>query len=340
MKDEYFEYIENNRKSDYEKELLLRKRAEYEYNRNKKNTLQAVLFSVIGGIILLTKDIFLNFLDYRFSIIFIVTGATTFLLGIGLLLYKYLQNGAFNGLTNSNYSEQNLRSELQDLRVEILKLRKKNGEPTDSQNISLAINNAIDNTLTEEFIKSKIDGFYSEKAISESRHKSILEDFENLGYRINGELIRLRRSANLNLVIGTITTSLAIIALGYEVFNVNLNFTDSVKLLSHYLPRLSLVIFVEIFAFFFLKLYKTNLQEIKYFNNEKTNIDFKIIALKTALFQDNPELIKLTLEEFIKTERNFKIEKTETTVELEKIRLDNKNNKLLSQVIGKLTDKI
>jgi hypothetical protein len=336
MREEYFEYIENQRKNQTEKDLYYRKRAEYEYLRNKKATLYGILIGVMGIVILLTKDLVRNYFDERFSIIFIIIGAIAFSFGIGLLLYRYLQNGIFTRINSPNYSEQNFRSEIQDLRVEILKLRKKTGEPTDSENISRTINNAIDNTLTEEFIKDKIDGFYGEKAIAESRHKSLLEDFESLSYRINGELIRLRKSANLNLVIGTLTTILAITALGYEVFKSEFEITDTVKLLTHYLPRLSLIIFIEVFAFFFLKLYKATLSDIKYFNNEKTNIDFKLTALKTALNNGGDDIIKSMLQELIKTERNFKLAKDESTVELQKLKSETNNNQILAQLIDKL----
>ena len=337
MNKKYYEYIESNRKTEFEREMMLQKRAEYEYIRNKKNTLIGIFLTIIGIAIVLTKELLLNYIDNRYSIVFVIVGAIAFSLGSGLLLFRYLQNGSFSRINTSSHSEQNLRSQLQDLRVEILKLRKKTGETSDSENISRTINNAIDNTLTEDFIKSKIDGFYSEQAISESKNKNLLEDFESLGYRINGELTRLRKSANLNLVIGTLTTFLAITALSYEVLKSDFEITDTVKLLTHYLPRLSLIIFIEIFAFFFLKLYKATLSDIKYFNNEKTNIDFKLISLKTALNNGDPKLIKIMIQELIRTERNFKLAKNESTVELEKIKNETNNNKLLSQLIEKLS---
>ena len=336
MKEEFFEYIENQRKTENERELFLRDRTLYEFYRNRRNNLFGIIFSIAGLIIILTKDLLYNFSDKRYVFIIIGFGVVAFSFGVGTLLFRYLQNGVFSRLTNNNVNQQNFRSELQDLRVEILKLRRKGGEPNDSENISRTINNAIDSTLTEEFIKSKIDGFYSEKAISESKHKSLLEDFENLGIRINGELTRLRKSANLNLVIGTLTTILALTALAYEVFNSEFEITDKVKILTHYLPRLSLIIFIEIFAFFFLKLYKATLSDIKYFNNEKTNVDFKLISLKTALNIGDSETIKIILQELVKTERNFKLSQNESTVELEKIKNETTNNQILSQLIEKI----
>ena len=254
MNDDYFEYIEGLRNQNSERIEFQQRRMQYQLYKNKQYTLYGVILSVIGVIILLTKEIVVDFIDLRFSIILIIVGAISFATGIGFLLYKYLQTGAYSRIINNNSSVQSLSSELQDLRIEVLKLRKNTGSKIETENISETISKVIDNTITEDFIQNKIDRLYSDKAIEQAKQRNLLEDFSNLSYRINGELSRLRRSANLNLVIGALTTSLAIIGLGYEVFRSEFEITDTVKLLTHYLPRLSLIIFIEIFAFFFLKL--------------------------------------------------------------------------------------
>lgn len=318
-----------------------RKRYEYfMFQRNKKYLLYGIISSVTGLVIFLTKDLIFNFIDRQFSISFIIAGTFLLLFGVGLLLYRYLQSGLVKTSPSNSEYDISIRNELEELRFELMRLRRKSSSENNSENLNEMINSILNNTLTEEFISDKIDNVFREQAIENSIIKQFYQDFEDLGYRIQGELSRLRRSANLNLVIGTLTTTLAIIALGYEVFKSDLDFTNTVKLLSHYVPRLSLVIFIEIFAFFFLKLYKANLQDIKYYNNEKTNIDFKIIALKTAINNEDKSLIKLSIEELIKTERNFKLGKGESTVELEKLRNEKENNKLLSQILSKLTDKL
>jgi len=94
------------------------------------------------------------------------------------------------------------------------------------------------------------------------------------------------------------------------------------QLISHYVPRLSLVIFIEIFAFFFLKLYKTSLFDIKYFNNEKTNFDFKILALNASKLDKPNAIYEYCIKQFADTERNFTIRNGESTIELEKDKLE------------------
>ncbi|WP_315983120.1 hypothetical protein [Aliamphritea spongicola] len=75
------------------------------------------------------------------------------------------------------------------------------------------------------------------------------------------------------------------------------------------LPRILLVIFLEIFAYFFLRLYKDGLSEIKYFQNELTNLESKLIALETSYLTKNLASINKSVESLLKTERNFVLEK-------------------------------
>ena len=310
------------------------------YRKNRLLTIYGILLVLSGTIILALKDLLLDLFNLELSITVIVTGVITLIIGVGLFLFRYLQSGSIAITSDSSSSDRSLRREVENLRLEVLKLRKKGGANFESEEFIDTVNNLLNQSLTEDYIHSKIDGIYSKEAIEKSKLTKLYEDFENLEYRINSEISRLRRSANLNLVIGTLTTTLAIFALGYEVFNGELKFSETLELLSHYVPRLSIIIFIEIFAFFFLKLYKATLDDIKYFNNEKTNIDFKLISLRTAIHQENQDLIKLAIEELVKTERNFKLGKDETTVEVQKLKNESSNNSILIQAINKLTDKL
>lgn len=311
----------------------MQRKALFEYGKNRRLLVYGVLAVITGVIAILLNELVAQRLGTQYSYIFFIIGSTFLILGVGTLLYRYLQVSSFSRYSNSEISGQQLRSEIQDLRFEVLKLRKKSGGPSNYEDISGIINSAINNTITEEFIKSKIDAFYSASAISEAKRRGLLEDFDNLNYRINGELTRLRKSATLNLIIGALTTACAIVALGYEVFNNELEFDKTTEILAHYIPRISLIIFLEIFAFFFLKLYKTTLSDIKYFNNEKTNIDFKIISLKAAFDTRDSTLIHTILVQLAQTERNFKLGKGESTVELEKVRNDTRYNDVIAHLL-------
>jgi hypothetical protein len=120
-------------------------------------------------------------------------------------------------------------------------------------------------------------------------------------------------------------------------------FLDSISLYSYFIPRISLVIFIEVFAFFFLKLYRSNLDNIRYYHNEMTNIEMKIISLKSSILNADKETINEVIKELSKTERNFVIKKGETTIELERIRSEKADNKNIvdfaKSILNKHSDK-
>ena len=109
-----------------------------------------------------------------------------------------------------------------------------------------------------------------------------VEVFSKSILRILSEIESLKTRGNLNLTIGIMATIIGIIMLGAFVFTSNYRDITLDKFVVHFVPRLSLVIFVQIFAFFFLKLYRNNMEEIKYFHNELTSIESRMSAVGLA----------------------------------------------------------
>jgi hypothetical protein len=141
--------------------------------------------------------------------------------------------------------------------------------------------------------------------------------------RLLAEVDALTRRGNLNLVIGGFATLCAVGLLGYVALTANTVTGDVSSLLWHFLPRLSIALFMEVFAFFFLNLYRRALDDIKYYQNELTNMDAKLVAMELATSKGgNDTTLGKVVDEFLKTERNFKLGKDESTVELEKAKLD------------------
>jgi len=95
-----------------------------------------------------------------------------------------------------------------------------------------------------------------------------------------------------------------------------------IAILKEYAPRLSLVLIIEIIAFFFLKLYAKALGELRYVQNEMTNIESKLLATNISLASNNQEFIRRSIDTLLATERNFVIEKGQTTIEIEKEKIE------------------
>ncbi len=66
------------------------------------------------------------------------------------------------------------------------------------------------------------------------------------------------------------------------VLTVTAPFADIASLLSHYVPRITTVVFIEVFSFFFLRLYKSSLAEVQYYQNELTTLASQQIAIEAA----------------------------------------------------------
>lgn len=99
----------------------------------------------------------------------------------------------------------------------------------------------------------------------------------------------------------------------------------TVELFSYTLPRLSFFMLVVLLAFFFLNLYRKSMDDIKYYQNEITNLEAKYLSLQMAKSMNNHKLISSILEQLVKTERNFVLEKDQSTIELEKERISSNN---------------
>jgi hypothetical protein len=67
-----------------------------------------------------------------------------------------------------------------------------------------------------------------------------------------------------------------------------------------------------------LRLYRSSLEDIKYFQNELTNAESVKMAFATALIFDDKETLKQLTLEIVKTERNFILKKGESTIHTQK----------------------
>lgn len=141
--------------------------------------------------------------------------------------------------------------------------------------------------------------------------------------RLEGEIRALLRRGNLNLVLGAISTTFAIFILAYTAVFITIDQTDLGRSLQAYLLRVSIVVFIQLFGFFFLRLYRDSLSDIKYFQNEITNIQQQWLAMKYAILNNSLEMAAQVIESLAKTERNFVIKRGESTIDLERLKLEN-----------------
>lgn len=185
------------------------------------------------------------------------------------------------------------------------------------------------------------------------RLDAINTQFNAARARLDQAIGLLHRKANINMLVGILLSALGIFFLGITVvpglFNRffaipqdllqgSENLSDPTQFWIHYLPRVTLAVVLELFAYFFLSLYKANAAETRYYHNEITNISARHSALMSASNPRDPDLLKLVIADLLKTERNGILTKTQTTAEIARARAEAESSKDLVSVITKLME--
>lgn len=315
----------------------------------------SALTYVLFGIVLIFVD---GFLIERESPIFTFVGLVLVLVGSGLWLYMFLmgvRRVEFNSSESSEsprvyrYFDEHLNSiyELVAQNYQLLD-EFKNRQLDDAeryQKIELSseergrvlstLQESIEANLTSDLFEN-FEKKYADNVLHSQQLTTLMDEYRGMRDRIEKEISALTRRATSNLTIGTVTTIFAVVLLGYVVLNASTNYNDFTSIVSYYLPRLSLVVFIELFAYFFLRLYSSNLGDIKYYQNELTNIETKFLSLRSALGTGDAESVHLVLSELSKTERNYRLSRGESTVELEKAKLEDGSLREFMEFVSRL----
>lgn len=290
------------------------------------------------------------------------------LISLASFAIVYLQSGSSRDTDGSDnyrqskryYKEAELnKRRLHELREELASLKalccdKGNGELNEKEREDII--QKIINETGEDSIKKIFDDKITDLKESfekESSFERIVSASEDIVSRLKREISDLRLRSNINLVLGMLITLGGLYLLWTTVSIVDTsellkqlasegdesNYKFIKNLILPLIPRFLLVIFVEIFAYFFLRLYKDGLSEIKYFQNELTNAESKLAAVEFAYVTGADESLKEAIKSLASTERNFVLEKGQTTVELERAKSESEMTKNIIKTIPEMFKK-
>jgi cell division protein FtsB len=169
-----------------------------------------------------------------------------------------------------------------------------------------------------------------QEEIRNDKHSQIFSIFENIQERLKEECNRLNKQAIINLFL---CFFIAFILMSYITYtsvvpqNTLNNISGGDIFIVKYLPRIIAVTSFLTMFLYFVKLYKTNIVDVKYYQNELTNVELKQTSLKSALITNDNDLIKSVTMNLNITERNAILTKEQTSIEIERIRVENEINK-------------
>lgn len=189
-----------------------------------------------------------------------------------------------------------------------------------------------------KLIDKKLENDHKNKSEPEFfRYNQLIENFNNIRKRLLNELSSLTKRANLNLTIGIVSSIIAMAFLFYSGIYSTIDYEEKwFNFITYYIPKLSLLIFLGTFSFYFLNLYKSNLNVIQNYQNDLNDVEFKIISITTSILSSD-ENKEAHLNELVKTlainQWNRVLKNGESTVELQKLK---ENNYFDKDVIFKL----
>jgi len=275
------------------------------------------LFEVFNVIFGRNNQYYSTNLIKSFNLIFYIFG---FMVVLGIFLYKYLAPDD----KNSEETTRTLEIKLENIRKDIEHKIREDLLQKQSDSHSEKRYDENDATQNDPIIKPTTE-FTSEAYIDNTNQRNTSERIESLLRRTTNrlalEINNLGKRARVNLTIGSLTAFAGVSIFILFVFEEAGDASAQLYLAKEFAPRISLVIVIELFAYFFLGLYKTNLSEIKYFHNELTNIEMRRMALTEALTSEDKDTVMEIIRNIAKTERNFLLKKDESTVSLEDRRL-------------------
>jgi hypothetical protein len=274
-----------------------------------------------GGLVLVSKFELSQAVRTHPNLVTIVGGGLV-LYGAGFVLLLYLRGGLRRSGTlqesttaglmhvaaELEHRDAALEKTLAGLQTRVEAIEKAAvGLPAGEKDAFLAaLRSDVQATLVSDLAED-LEKRYADSIVNEAQVKQIRAGMEGTSNRLRFEIDQLSRRGNLNLVFGTLTTAVAVGLLAYMVFTAHIQPLDMASVLAHFIPRISTAAFIEVFSFFFLRLYKSSLSDIKYYQNELTSLELKAVAVETALLRSQSEIIPSIAEHLARTDRNLAV---------------------------------
>ncbi len=203
----------------------------------------------------------------------------------------------------------------------------------DKAEIVTHLRESIKKEATVEFIDEIRKTF-----INNENKKQVISFFNESILRMNKHIQKLSSLSMINLTIGILVSGFAIAILYISIADLNVNDTPLKNITFYTFSRMGVGIAIQLLALFFLNLYKKNIHEMKYIHNEITNIESKKTAILYSYEFCEENKISIT-KDLLNTERNFVLDKNQTTMSLEQAKIDYKESKDFLGIINLLLKK-
>ena len=249
-----------------------------------------------------------------------------------VLVRAFLSGGFSFGSSDNSLSRWNLDRDLAELRARVehseknvqesltrLQTQPQSSIPTDDE--ARAIIRRVGAEITIDTLKADV----ASRIVNSARSEALRRTWNDIDINLKAAIASSRRHQITNLFFGGGLSLLAILVLSFLILDLGNNVgraQDWLGLVRHYLPWLSMIVIIEIAVFFFLNMYRANIESEKHFSNELTTIMLRRIALEGALETGEKGTISASIKALGQEERNRFLRKGETTIDNERYRAE------------------
>ena len=218
--------------------------------------------------------------------------------------YDEIDSGQISRI-RARLEHRRLEQELSRSRPRLTDVNEHDDESDDTKGdeIDRRIRQCIEEYIEREVLVEEVMDTLEKKTTNLRRLREIERVHSTTRRRIRSELQDVQRRGQLNLTIGSVFAVVGILFLGLSIA-LDL-FSGASLSVNNIVPRMSFVVVVELFAYFFLRLYGATMNEIRFFQNELTNVESKYVALRTAMDLSDKKTTNKVISEFAQTERNY-----------------------------------
>lgn len=273
--------------------------------------LMAIIMMMFGFILSILY--FEKFQDKNFGWFAILSSALFISMGILAAFYDLFRAQKYEPLDEKNEFGE-LITELNTKIEEFgnIVLQSDGGTIDIKKEIANSISRSVRESLSKDGVQNRLDPKIATRSLA-------LSQLSKARMRLKSEVAEVAKRAKTNLVFGSTISMFGIFIIAYTAFTSNVDTSDPVHAAVSLSPRILLGLLVEFFALFFLRLYKRTFEEVRHYHNEITNIDARAASLAVAVGAGNDDAIKDVVQKLACLERNFLLEKGQSTAELRKV---------------------
>lgn len=191
-------------------------------------------------------------------------------------------------------------------------------------------------------IPSRKDFFiYQEKEVSLSNNDIAMQYFEELSISSANLASSILGRSSLYLLVGVLSSVGGLLFFYYQVANIGRaeDVSNTVSTFFIILPKISILIFIELIAFFFLRQYKSTMDEFRYYESIKRSRQETLAILKLISI-NNEEIDYLSVIDKIGFRSKIdKLEQGQTLDILESKKLEKHEFEILSKIIDSVVAK-